>query len=138
MKSIVIYYSLLGHNRDMAEKIAKNENIDILEFAPGTIMRVFQFSLFHKRLKKKAKKVDVSDFDEILICGPIWGAKPAAAIKFLIETLDLKGKTVKTYLTFTQDYGETEMMIRELIEEKGATLVDIQFKNISKKANQGT
>jgi flavodoxin len=136
MKSIVIYYSLLGHNREITEEIAKNSNSEILEFAPGRIWRVFQFFSGGKKLRKKAKQVDISEYDEIIICGPIWAGKPAAAIKNLLEVLDLKGKTVKTYFTFTQDYGETEEAIKSQMKEKGANLTDIQFKNIAKKTNQ--
>jgi flavodoxin len=136
MKSIVIYYTLLGHNRDIAEEIAKNNKSEILEFAPGRIWRVFQFFSGGNKLQKKAKQVDISSYDEIIICGPIWAGKPAAAIKFLLEILDLKGKNVKTYFTFTQDHGETEDAIKSQMKDKGANLTDIQFKNIAKKANQ--
>ena len=135
MKSIVIYYTLLGHNRDIAEEIAERENCDILEFAPGSFLRCFHFFLLHKTLKKRAKEVDIAEYNEIIICGPIWAAKPAAAIRFLLEALDLRGKTVKIYFTFTQNYGETESMIRELMEKRGANLIDIQFKNILKKTD---
>ena len=135
MKSIVIYYTLLGHNKDIAGEIAKKNNSELLEFAPGNTLRVFQFFSGGKKLKKKAQKIDISDFEEIIICGPIWAGKPAAAVKALLGVLDLKGKTVKTYFTFTQNYGETENSIKEQMKQKEANLIDIQFKNISKKVN---
>ena len=134
INSIVIYYTLLGHNKGIAEEIAKENNSKIVEFAPGRISRVFQFFWGKKKLRKKANKVDISGYDEVIICGPIWAGKPAAAIKALLEALDLKGKSVKTYFTFTQDHGETEDAIKKRMKGKGANLVEIQFKNISKKA----
>ena len=136
MKSIVIYFSLLGHNKEIAQQIANKEGCDILEFSPGSIWRVFQFFTRHGKLKKKAKQVDVSDYDEVIVCGPIWAGKPAAAIKYLLEALDLKGKTTRTYWSYTQDFGETEEIIKKQMEAKGAILKDIAFKNISKKLAQ--
>lgn len=136
MKSIVIYYTLLGHNRELAEEIAQKEGAEVLEFAPGRIWRVFQFFAGKKKLKRKAREVDISSYENVIICGPIWAGKPAAAIKFLLDALDLKGKTVRTFFSFTQDYGNTEDLIRRIIKGKGADLKEITFKNIAKKANQ--
>jgi len=134
MKSIVIFFTLLGHNREIAEEIADKNKSEILEFAPGRVWRVFQFFWGKKKLKKKARQIDVSDYEEVIICGPIWAGKPAPAVQKLIEVLDLKGKAVKTYFTFTQDYGETEDFIKDQMKEKGANLVDIQFRSIAKNA----
>ncbi|MFX1276709.1 MAG: flavodoxin family protein [Promethearchaeota archaeon] len=136
MNEIVIYYSLLGHNKEIAENISREKNCDLIEFAPGNLLRCFQFFLRHKKLKKQAKKLNISKYNDIIICGPIWAGKPAAAIKILMETLDLNNKSIKTYFTFTQDYGETEKFVQNLMEKKGANLLEIQFKNISKKVNE--
>lgn len=136
MKSIVIYYTLLGHNRELAEELAQKEGSEILEFVPGSIMRVFQFFTRHGKLRKKAKVVDVSEYEEVIICGPIWAGKPAAAIKYLLNSLDLDGKNIKIYFTYTQDYGDTEHTIRNLMKQKGADLKEISFKNIAKKAKK--
>jgi len=132
MKSIVIFYSLLGHNKNNAEKISREEECDIFEFAPGNILRCFQFFFGHKKLKKKASKVDLSSYNSVIICSPIWAKKPAAAIKILLEMIEINEKAIKFYFTYTQDYGDTENFIRTLMNKKGADLLDIQFLNISK------
>ncbi len=67
MKSIVIYYTLLGHNKDIAEEIAKKNNSELLEFAPGSKWRVFQFFSDGKKLKKKAQQIDISGYDMCII-----------------------------------------------------------------------
>ena len=131
MKSLVIYYSLLGHNKSIAERISREEESDMIEFAPGNLLRCFQFFMGHKKLKKKASKIDLSIYNSIMICGPIWAKKPAAAINALLETLDLNEKTIKFNFTYTQDHGDTEKYLRELMKEKGAILLDIQFIKIS-------
>ena len=130
MKSLVIYYSLLGHNKEIAENISKDMKYDILEFAPGTMLRCFQFFLRHKKLRKLAGKVDLSQYSSLIACGPIWGAKPAPAIKILLETVDLNDKSVKCIFTYTQDHGETEKFLHDLMKKKGVDSLDIQFRNL--------
>lgn len=137
MNTIVIYFTIFGHNRRTAEEIAERENCDLIEFSPGGIFRVFQFFMGKKRLAKKAKKVnaDVVNYDEIIICGPIWAAKPAPAIKILLDNLDMQGKNVRCYLTYTQDYGISKDIITNLIQKNSGTVNEIEFNKISKEKN---
>ena len=137
MSKIVLYYSLLGHNRTIAEEIAEKENCEIREFAPGNLMRVFQFFSGKKKLAKKAKMVniEIESHDDLIICGPIWAGKPAPAIQKLLESLDLKGKTVSCNFTYTQDYGDTEDIVRTVIQEKSGNVKEIMFHKISEPSN---
>lgn len=134
MNSIIIYFSLLGHNRRIAEEIAEKENYNLLEFASGSIFRGFQYLMGKKRLAKKAKKinVDVANYSEIIICGPIWGGKPAPAINALLNNLDMRGKNIRCYFTYTQDYGNSEDMAKNLIQNNSGIVKEIGFKKISK------
>ncbi len=59
MSTIIIYFSILGNNKRIATEIANKNNYDIIEFAPGTIFRVFQLFMRKKRLVKKAKTLDI-------------------------------------------------------------------------------
>lgn len=134
MNSIIIYFSLLGHNRRIAEEIAERENCELLEFAAGSIFRGFQYLMGKKRLAKKAKKinVDIGNYNEIIICGPIWGGKPAPAINALLNNLEMKGKTVSCYMTYGQDYGNSEDIITSLIQKNSGIVKEIKFNKISK------
>jgi len=87
-----------------------------------------------KRLAKKAKKinVDVANYNEIIICGPIWGGKPAPAIKALLNNLDMKGKNVSCNMTYSQDYGNSEDIIKDLIQKNSGEVQEIKFNKISK------
>ena len=132
MTDLVIYYSLLGHNKELASEFAQKNNIDIIEFNPGTLFRVFQFFLRKKRLRKKAKELDIIKYDNLHIYGPIWAGKPAPAIMKLLNNIELKDKEVTCLFTFTQDYGNTENMIRSIIKTNGGIPKEISFQNISK------
>ena len=135
MKKIIIYFSLEGHNREIAEKMAEQENCKVKEFSPGNKLRVFQIIGGKKRLRKRARRMDEETriFNEIIIYGPIWACKPAPAIKSLLKYLTLEGKTVSCYMTYTQDYRKSEEIIKNLIEEKSGLVKEIAFKNIAKK-----
>jgi flavodoxin len=140
MSKVVIYYSLLGHNRAIAEEIAEKEKCEIKEFAPGNLLRVFQFFVRKKKLAKKAKKIkmEIENHDDLIICGPIWAGKPAPAIQKLLENLDLKGKTVSCTFTYTQDYGDTENSVRSMIQEKSGNVKEIIFKIVSESKLKNT
>ena len=133
MNTIIIYFSIFGNNKRIAAEIANKNNYEIIEFAPGTMFRVFQLFMRKKRLAKKAKALDIQEYDNLIICGPIWGGKPAPAIIKLLETIELNGKIVSCYFTYGQDYGNTEALVKEIIESKGGNSKEIIFNNISKK-----
>jgi flavodoxin len=133
MNTIIIYFSIFGNNKRIAAEIANKNNYEIIEFAPGTMFRVFQLFMRKKRLVKKAKELDIQKYDNLIICGPIWANKPAPAIIKLLETLELNGKNISCNFTYGQDYGNTEDLVKEIIESRGGNLKEIIFHNISKK-----
>lgn len=133
MDNLVVYYSIFGNNKGIATNIAQANNYDIVEFNPGTFFRVFQFFMRKKRLAKKAKQIDITNYNNLIICGPIWGAKPAPAIIKLLENIGIKDKNISCNFTYGQDYGETESQISDLITNNGGNSQEIIFWNISNK-----
>jgi hypothetical protein len=130
METLVVYYSLFGNNEGIATNIAQVNNYDIVEFNPGSIFRVFQFFKRNKKLGKMAQQIDTAKYNNLIICGPIWAGKPAPAIIKLLENLGIKNKNVRCNFTYTQDYGETEAQIAELIARNGGTCDEVVFWNI--------
>ena len=132
MEPLVIYYSIFGNNEKFATKIAQDSNYDIVEFNPGTKLRVFQFFMRKKRLSKKAKNINIHKYSKLKIFGPIWAAKPAPAIIKLLENIGLKEKIVSCFFTYGQDYGTTENQVKDIIETNGGICAEISFRNIDK------
>ena len=132
MNTLVVYYSIFGNNEGIATNIAQVNNYDIIEFNPGSIFRVFQFFKRNKRLAKKAKQIDIEKYNNIIVCGPIWAGKPAPAVIKLLENIGIKNKSVSCNFTYTQDYGETETQIANLISKKGGIFKEVVFWNIKK------
>jgi len=130
MDTLVVYYSIFGNNKGIATNIAQVNNYDIVEFNPGTMLRVFQFFMRKKRLAKKAKQISIEKYNNLIVCGPIWAGKPAPAIIKLLENIGIKNKSISCNFTYTQDYSETETQIADLIEISGGISKEIVFWNI--------
>ena len=130
MDTLVVYYSIFGNNKGIATNIAQVNRFDIVEFNPGTFFRVFQFFMRKKRLAKKAKQIDVENYNNLIICGPIWAGKPAPAIIKLLENVGIEKKNISCNFTYTQDYSDTETLITDLITKNGGNYQEIVFWNI--------
>lgn len=132
MSKLIIYFSLSGHNREFANDLAEEEEMDIIEFAPGGYLRIFQF-LCRGRLARRAKKIDTRNYDEIILFGPIWGGKPAPAVMALLKNLDLEGKSIDCHISHTGNKGETESIIKEILSERNVNIKSINFSLIPEK-----
>lgn len=73
-KTLVVYYSKTGNNRYLAEKTAEALGCPSAALRPRLPGLLFllpasatKISLGNRRLKET-----VSDYDEVILCGPIW------------------------------------------------------------------
>jgi flavodoxin len=72
-KTIVFYYSKTGSNKFLAYKIKHEIDAEIEEIKPrinSHILLMLGFSLGIKKLKN-----NISDFDRVILCGPVWMGK---------------------------------------------------------------
>ena len=127
MNNLTIYYSIFGNNKKIASEIANSDGSELIEFAPGSFFRVFSFFWGKKRLFKKASTIDTESYSQINICGPIWAGKPAPAVMKLLEALNLDGKMVTCHFTYTQDYTDTETIVKDMVKNNGGNLANIEF-----------
>jgi flavodoxin len=134
-KSALIFFSLSGNNKKFAEEMKPNETIDVFEFAPGGFGRLFQAFIGKRGLKKKVEHLNkkVNEYKNIIIYGPIWGGKPAAAVQALINHLEVKNKTITFQISYTGNYGDTEKSIQDTISHRGGNVGNITFKKVSDK-----
>jgi len=127
MATIILYYSLSGKTKPLAEKQAVETGSDVFEvreikkrngftaFIPGC----FQ-SMGMKSSAIEPLSADLAAYDEIVIMGPIWAGKPAPAINSIIGLLPA-GKTVSLHCTAGS--GEANLSkTAALITDKGCTV----------------
>ncbi len=73
MKTIVVYYSNKGSNRYLARKISTSLSCDLEEIRP--ILNQFFLFLMNIHLGIKPLNNDISSYDRVILCGPIWMGK---------------------------------------------------------------
>lgn len=74
MKRIVLFYSKTGSNKYLAQRIAGEFGCDIEEIKPvfNSLLSIIFSSLFKMKILLKKFINDISKYDEIILCGPIW------------------------------------------------------------------
>jgi flavodoxin len=81
-KSIVIYYSRKGSNKYLAKKIADSLGCELEPIRPR--LNVFLLFLMNIHLGNKPLKNKISEFDEVILCGPIWMGKFIPPLKSFV------------------------------------------------------
>ena len=112
MKSLVVFYSLDGHTRRVAESIAKTAGADLHELRPlktnaKTGFLKFFLGGMHASFGHKAALrdplPDLSAYDRVFIGTPVWAGKPVPAVNTFLAGCDLAGRQV---LLFACSGGE--------------------------------
>lgn len=82
-KTVVIYYSNTGSNRFIANKIAEMLNCDIFEIKPK--LNVQPLLVFGLSFGIHNLQTNISAYDRIILCGPVWMGKLIAPLKRFIK-----------------------------------------------------
>ena len=88
MKILIVYYSKTGNNAYLAKLIAKNNAYDIERIKPR--VSAFPLLLLSSALKKgfgnKPMQSRFTDYDKVILCGPIWMGTVVAPLRaFLLK-----------------------------------------------------
>jgi len=101
MKSAVIYYSLDGHTRFIADLIAGETGADVFELKPVKETAKAGFRkyfwggasvIFSEKPKLKNPLPDLKDYDLIIIGTPIWAGGFAPPVNTFLSNCTLQGK----------------------------------------------
>lgn len=84
---LVTYYSKTGNNQFVAEKIAEMLDCPTKEINPSFNYLGLQFllSVFNLNTRSNIYKADLSCYDEIIVCGPIWGGLLISPLRKVIR-----------------------------------------------------
>ena len=113
MKSLVVYYSLTGKTRLVAQAIAEALNATLLEIEerrPITFPFVYLsggFAAFTNRGSKiNPIDVDLKQYERIFVGSPVWAYRPAPAINSFIYRTNFEGRSVIPFFTMGGDNAE--------------------------------
>jgi flavodoxin len=87
-KFIVIYYSRTGNNKYLAEKITQTLQCEIEVIMPR--LNVFLLMLMKISLGNKKLKHNLKEYENIILCGPIWMGKLISPLQSFIKKYSKK------------------------------------------------
>ncbi|MGQ9546841.1 MAG: flavodoxin family protein [Dehalococcoidia bacterium] len=106
MKSLVVYYSLTGKTKLVAQAIAEALNAALVEIRETTVRHiplVYLTGSFAALMNRGSKinpiDIDLRQYEKIFIGSPTWGSRPAPAINSFIYQTDFGGREVIPFLT---------------------------------------
>ena len=109
MKTIVIYYSVTGQTRFVAEKITAMLDCDIFEIQTEEKIKPDLISRYYKGIKSmllkeitklKIDKLELNDYDKVIVGFPNWGSMFPPAVKAFILQNDFSKKDVYLFTTY--------------------------------------
>lgn len=108
-KTLVVYFSYtIGNTRSIARRVADALHADMEELQPvkpysndyDEVVKQGEREVQEKYLPPlKPIKVNVADYDRIIVGSPTWWYEPAPVVMSFLEHADLKGKTVVPFAT---------------------------------------
>ena len=111
-KVLIVYYSLSGRTKDIAEKIANKTNADLFEIK--TKEAYPKGAKLYLKAKNEVKNKqypaietlpDITSYDVIFIGAPVWWYTVAPPVMSLLEQLDFQGKKVVPFSTQGSNFG---------------------------------
>ena len=112
-KTLVVYYSLSGHTRDIAQRIQKKTGADIYEIK--TAQKIDKYPWFYLNLRSQLKNKkfpklagqmpDFTKYDTIFVGAPVWWYTIATPVLSFLQQADFGGKKVVPFSTQGSNYG---------------------------------
>ena len=112
-KSLVIYYSLSGHTKDIADRISMLSDADVYEIKTEQPLKngpLFALKMKKQLWSKEYPKLvqdfpDAANYDTIFVGAPIWWYTAATPVLAFLNEYDFKGKKVVPFSTQGSNFG---------------------------------
>ena len=125
-KVLVVYYSLTGNTKLIAEAIAESINSDVLELKPvkelnaeGSMKYVWGGYQATMKKKPKLKVFDTNplEYDLIFLGTPVWAWTYSPPIRSFLSMFDLSGKKVALWTCSAGDGIKAMNRFKEALKE---------------------
>lgn len=100
----IVVYSRSGHSLRVAEKLARSLDGEVIKLdAPNYGGPIGYMSAGYQSLRQKCTLSpqsfsSLSNYDRVILCGPVWTSYPAIPLRALLQTVDLP-QSVSIFLT---------------------------------------
>lgn len=125
-KTLVVYYSLEGHTRLIAEIISKELKADLLELKPlKDLVNKEKFSkyfwggrqvLMKEKPELKPFNKNPDNYDLIIIGTPVWAWNYAPPIRTFFEKTDFKNKKIALFCSSSGSKGGTFINMKKQLK----------------------
>ena len=125
-KVLVVYYSLTGNTKLIAESIANSINSDVLELKPVKELNAeggskYFWGGYQAKMKKKPKlrEFDINplDYDLIILGTPVWAWTYSPPIRSFLSKYDLSGKNVALWTCSAGDGVKAMNRFKESLKD---------------------
>lgn len=108
MKILVVYYSLEGHTKSLAEAIAKETGAELLRIEPKKDIPTTGFGKYLKGGSQVVRKVqpelmpvetDPTEYDLLFIGSPVWAGQYAPALRTFLNQWQLQDKKIALFVS---------------------------------------
>jgi len=138
MKRLVIFYSLDGNTKFIAENLAKELGADILELKPEKeIPKIEPIKHFWggkqvvlketPRLKKY--NINLADYDTLIIGTPVWAYNFSSPIRTFLKENKIKNKKIILFCTNKGFKGKTFENLRNELKDN-EIIAQTEFQNV--------
>jgi multimeric flavodoxin WrbA len=134
--TIIFYYSVTGTNASIAQTIGADLNAEIREIRS---VRKYSFlgMVFGSRMKRRfpiqPMEMDLSRYDSLVLCAPVWAGGPACQMMTFIDKAELRGKKVAVVFGCGALQPARALgIIRAALEAKGAMVVAGEILDVGK------
>ena len=145
MKTLIVYYSLHGNSRLIAENLKSCLKAELLEIKTMGEEKRKGFPLYllgggQAVLKMKPPlkpyTINVDNCDLVIIGTPVWAGSPAPAIVSFLDKTKISGKKIALFCCHGGGMGKAMQKLKALLQ--GNTIVgEIDFLNPSKTDSAG-
>ncbi len=131
MKVLIVYYSLTGKTKLVAEAIAQSLNVDIRRVEDlkkrGVLGRLSGAISAARDTSGRIKPMDFDthSYDLVFIGTPVWAFKPTPAINAFISKADFKNKKVILFVTMGSAGDKSAInAMSDAIKLKGGEIIN--------------
>ena len=132
MATLIIYYSNGGTTETVAKTLAKHLRAKLLRIhdlknRDGFKNRLFSSINAFREVKTDIipAKVDLSEFDTVILGTPTWAGNPTPAILTIIDRCNLTGKDVMLFATMDSNRGDSNIgRLEEKVKMRGGRVIE--------------
>ena len=131
MKAIVVYYSLTGKTRSIAEGLAKELGCEakrIEEVRKRSVLGAYVLGAFAAMRGKTSEivnmNIDMQAYDTVVIATPVWASSPVPAVNAFVANNSFENKDAVVIISSASgDGSKAATLLTNKILAKGGTVL---------------